>query len=270
MKKHLTINGHQIYLETYGRKNAPPVIFLHHGLGAVRSWKEQTKVFAAEGFYSVAYDRWGHGKSDPRQTWGMPHFTDDLADLHTLLSLLGLDRVAMVGHSDGGKIAMYYAVAHPELVACLVLIAAHIYIERKMYPGILSVKSDFENNATFREKMRRVHGNKAESLFWGWFDGWNNPKIMGWDMRPLISAITCPTLVIQGTEDEHATPQHARDIAASMPGAELWLLPGAGHMLPQDHPEEFNRHVIRFLRKHLVEDRWAADIRTEADQVRSI
>ncbi len=268
MRKYRTINGHRIYLETYGRRNAPPVIFLHHGLGAVRSWKEQTKMFASEGFYTVAYDRWGHGKSDARQIWGMPYFTDDVADLHSLLNLLEIERVALIGHSDGGKIAMYYAAAHPERIACLVLIAAHIYIESKMHPGILAVKSDFESNATFREKMRRVHGDKAEALFWGWFDGWTNPQIMEWDMRPLISGLSCPTLVIQGTEDEHATPQHARDIARTIPGAELWLVPEAGHMLPQDHPEEFNRYVISFLRKHLLKDRWTVNAESEAEQVR--
>lgn len=269
MKKNLAINGHPIYLETRGRKYAPPVVFLHHGLGAVRSWKEQVGAFAAEGFYSVTYDRWGHGKSGIRSTWGIPYFYDDLADLHTLLNLLGLDRVAMIGHSDGGKIAMYYAVAHPDQVACLVLVAAHIYIESKMHSGILSVKADFENNPTFKEKMWRVHGDKSEALFRGWFNGWASPEILGWDLRPLIAKIACPTLVIQGMEDEHATSRHAQDIAAAIPGAELWLVPGVGHMLPQDNAEEFNKTVIRFLRKQLVDNRWAEDIKSTARQVQS-
>ena len=56
-----------------------------------------------------------------------------------------------------------------------------------------------------------------------------------WDMRPILRQIGCPTLVVQGEADEHATPQHARDIADGIPGAELWLVPGAGHMLPQEN-----------------------------------
>lgn len=235
------------------------MILLHHGLGAIRSWKEQIGVFAREGFYVAAYDRWGHGKSDARQIYGMPQFADDLADMDALLNSLNLDRVALIGHSDGGKIAMYYAAKHPEQVACLVLVAAHIYIEKKMYPGILSVRKDFEQNPTFREKMRRVHGEKAEALFQGWYNGWTNPDILGWDMRPIISGIACPTLVIQGMEDEHATPQHARDIAAAIPGAELWLVPDVGHMLPQDKAVEFNQRVLSFLRKQLTDNQWIAD-----------
>jgi pimeloyl-ACP methyl ester carboxylesterase len=68
-------------------------------------------------------------------------------------------------------------------------------------------------------------------------------------MRPTISQITCPTLVIQGEQDEHATPQHARDIADGIPGAELWLVPNAKHMLPQEMPEQFNRMITQFLKR---------------------
>ena len=66
-------------------------------------------------------------------------------------------------------------------------------------------------------------------------------------MRPVINQIACPCLVVQGLEDEHATPQHARDMAAAIPDAELWLVPGAGHMLPQDFSEEFNQRMLKFL-----------------------
>jgi pimeloyl-ACP methyl ester carboxylesterase len=58
--------------------------------------------------------------------------------------------------------------------------------------------------------------------------------------------------VVQGLEDEHASPQHARDLAASIPEADLWLVPGAGHMLPQDNPEEFNLRVLHFLGQTLA------------------
>ena len=67
-------------------------------------------------------------------------------------------------------------------------------------------------------------------------------------MRPVIRQITCPTLVVQGAEDEHAPPEHARQIAVSIPGAERWLVPAAGHMLPQVCRQEFNHKLINFLR----------------------
>jgi pimeloyl-ACP methyl ester carboxylesterase len=251
MKQHLEINGHHIYIETGGLDSGNALLFLHHGLGAVRSWKEQIQVFAQSGYRVVVYDRWGHGKSAPREKWSMPYFKEDLADLQVILDDLELDRVVLVGHSDGGKIAMYYAMNNPQRVISLVLVSAHIYIEKKMDSGINSVKHDFEHDHRFQAKMHRVHGEKSEALFWGWYKGWTSANILDWDMRPGINQISCPTLVIQGMDDEHASPQHAQDIAAAIVNSELWIVPDADHMLPQDYPEIFNSRVLGFIEKSI-------------------
>jgi len=71
-----------------------------------------------------------------------------------------------------------------------------------------------------------------------------------WDMRHVLAQISCPTLVVQGEEDEHATPQHAKDIAGSIPDSELWIIPGAKHMLPLENADEFNPRLIQFLKHH--------------------
>lgn len=247
MKQYLEINGHNLYIETYGPNSGDAILLLHHGLGAVRSWKEQKHIFARCGYRVTVYDRWGHGKSAARENWSMPYFKEDLADLQAILDTLEIPRAVLIGHSDGGKIAMYYTISNPHRIVSLVLVSAHIYIEGKMEPGIKSVKHDFENDHRFQAKMRRVHGEKSEALFWGWYNGWTSTDVLGWDMRPGINQITCPTLVIQGKEDEHASPQHAQDIAAAIPHSELWLVPDAGHMLPQDYAEEFNKRVLEFI-----------------------
>ena len=116
-----------------------------------------------------------------------------------------------------------------------------------MEPGILGIKNAFTHDRRFREGMRRVHGEKFESTFNNWFEGWHNPAALSWDMRPVLSEIRCPALVIQGSEDEHASSQHAVDIADHIPDAALWLVPGVKHMLPQEIPEDFNNRVIDFL-----------------------
>jgi pimeloyl-ACP methyl ester carboxylesterase len=211
-------------------------------------------VLAGAGYRVVAYDRWGHGKSAPREVWSMPYFKQDLVDFQVLLEELKVDQAALIGHSDGGKIAMYYTIDNPQRVISLLVVSTHIYIEPTMNQGVQTVRSDFENDRKFQRKMRRVHGDNAQALFWGWFNGWHDPSIRDWDMRPTISHITCPTLVVQGLADEYATPLQAQNIAAAIPGADLWLLPGAGHLLPQDFPEEFNLRMLEFLGKtHPVE-----------------
>jgi pimeloyl-ACP methyl ester carboxylesterase len=223
------------------------VVLLHHGLGSVRAWKAQTLALAEAGYRVIAYDRWGYGGSDARSQGSMPGFKEDLLDLGVLLDALGVERPSLVGHSDGGTIALYYAAQQPENVARLVVIAAHVYVEQKMDKGIHGVQQAFESDARFREGLRRAHGDKAESVFRNWFDGWVKPENRSWDMRPVLGQIACPTLVIQGMDDEHASPQHALDIAGSIPHASLWLLEGAGHMLPQDRPEDLNFRLLEFL-----------------------
>jgi pimeloyl-ACP methyl ester carboxylesterase len=177
----------------------------------------------------------------------IPYFEEDLSDLEFLLNWFHFEHSILIGHSDGGKIAMYYAARYPHRVDSLIVVSTHVYLEPKMSPGIQGVLQNYRDDDRFREKLRRVHGDKAEALFHGWYDSWTDPRNLGWDMRPILGQITCPTLVIQGLEDEHATPQHARDITAAITGAELWLVPQAGHMLPQDIPDAFNSKMLEFL-----------------------
>jgi pimeloyl-ACP methyl ester carboxylesterase len=247
-RKTMLINGHQLYVETSGPQNAPLVVLLHHGLGAVPSWSEQVPALVQAGYRTLVYDRWGYGKSDSRSELSMPFFPDDLEDLKDLLDEFGVERVSLVGHSDGGTIALYFAARYTELVTSMVVVAAHIYVEPKMQPGIEGVRRAYENQERFRQGLQRLHGDKTEQVFYNWFGGWTSkPENTKWDMRPVLKRIECPVLVVQGFEDEHATPQHARDIAEAIPQAGLWVEPGAGHMLPQETPQEFNQRMIAFL-----------------------
>ena len=99
----------------------------------------------------------------------------------------------------------------------------------------------------FKKGLLRVHGDKYQSTFNNWFNGWHTPDALTWDMRPGLSDIRCPGLVIQGDEDEHASSQHAVDIAEHIADSKLWLVPGVKHMLPQEIPDVFNQKVIDFL-----------------------
>jgi pimeloyl-ACP methyl ester carboxylesterase len=130
-------------------------------------------------------------------------------------------------------------------------VAAHIYVEPKMLPGIQELRRAYEREPKFQEGMRRAHGEKAEQVFENWYGGWVQESSLSWDMRPRLRNIRCRVLVVQGLEDEHATAQHAKDLAGAIPGAELWLVPGAGHMLPRDQPEVFNPRLLEFLMAEL-------------------
>jgi pimeloyl-ACP methyl ester carboxylesterase len=227
----MLVNGHNIWVEQYGLENGPVVVLLHHGLGSVKAWRRQAKVLAEAGYHVVAYDRWGYGGSDARPKLDLPTFS-------------------VVGHSDGGTIALYFAAQYPRLVSCLVTVAAHIYVEPKMESGILGIKQEFETDEHFRMGIQYAHCEKYEAVFYNWFDGWNRIEHRSWDMCPILGMIKCPSLIVQGDRDEHATPQHARDIADSIQGSELWLIPEAGHMLPQENTSVFNPGLLQFLNQY--------------------
>ncbi len=75
----------------------------------------------------------------------------------------GSRRVALVGHSDGGTVALYFAARFPPRVSALVTVAAHIYLEAAMLPGMLAVRQAFEHDERFRQGLVRAHGDQVES-----------------------------------------------------------------------------------------------------------
>lgn len=242
-----TTNGHRLYYEIHGPEDAPAIVLLHHGLGSTRAWRKQVPVLVDAGYRVLVYDRWGYGASENRAGLDVPGFESDLADLDTLLTTCDFQLATLIGHSDGGTLALYFAAKYPERVKVLVTVAAHIYLEAKMQPGILGIRQGFEQDERFRKGMQLAHGDKFESVFHNWFDSWHQPAALDWDMRPMLSQIACPTLVIQGEHDEHAKPQHAIDITDNISGAELWMVENAAHMLPQEMPDIFNKKVLEFL-----------------------
>jgi pimeloyl-ACP methyl ester carboxylesterase len=243
----LQSTDHELYYEIHGPAQAVPVICLHHGLGSLLSWRYQVDVLRQAGCKVILYDRWGYGRSSPRGFYSIPGFEPDLIDLEQLIDQLVGDRVALVGHSDGGSIGLLFAARHPDKVVGLVCLAAHTYLERKMETGIREVAARFGEEVDFRAAVQRHHGEKYPQVFQGWSGGWLNPVNASWDIRSELANITCPVLILQGMQDEHATPQHAREIANSIPNADLFLAPGADHMFHQKQANLFNRQLIGFM-----------------------
>jgi pimeloyl-ACP methyl ester carboxylesterase len=242
------VNGHGLYWERYGPENGRPVLLLHHGLGSIRAWNRQLGALVHAGWNVLVYDRWGYGRSDPRPEFKDHFLESDADEALGLLESFGIQQVNLVGHSDGGTIALMLAADYPQLVERLVVVAAHIYIEPKMEKGLGAIAQTLEN-MVFIQALGRQHGEKAESLARAWVDHWYRVGQHGLDITHLLPKVECPTLVIQGEMDEHATPKHAHDIAESVKNAQLWLIPGVGHMPPHEVPENFNQIVLGFLER---------------------
>ncbi|MCK5316674.1 MAG: alpha/beta fold hydrolase [Anaerolineales bacterium] len=240
------INGHKLYWEQHGANDAPVLLLLHHGLGSIHSWRRQIAAFTNAGWRVIVYDRWGYGRSDSRPCFDELFLLNDADEAYALLNHLGIHRLSLLGHSDGGSIALLMASERPDLIERMVVVAAHIYFEPKMLPG-LEMISETSKQPPYSKALDREHGGRARHLVDSWVRHWMETNPQKLDMRELLPKITCSTLVIQGELDEHATPQHAVDISEGVQKGQLWLIPDIHHMPPHEIPEEFNQGVLRFL-----------------------
>ncbi len=244
------VRGHQLYWELHGSENERTVVLLHHGLGSVRSWRRQIPAFVARGWRVLAYDRWGYGRSDARPAFEPNFLRHDAMETRNLLDMFGIENACFVGHSDGGSIALLLAAETPSLFERLVVVAAHIYFEPKMVSGIKGIIADAQA-PPLRTALKREHGDRAEDLVRAWVDHWLETDLSSLSLIDELPKITCPTLVVQGELDEHATPQHAQDIADGVKDGHLWLIPGVHHMPMHEIPENFNTLVLNFMEGEL-------------------
>jgi pimeloyl-ACP methyl ester carboxylesterase len=242
------VKGHRLYWDIYGAESGANIVMLHHGLGSIRSWKRQIPVLAENGYNVLVYDRWGYGRSDPRPAFETYFLHHEAEEAIYLLERLGINQASFIGHSDGGSIAIILAARFPEITQSLILVAAHIYVEPKMEDGLRLIKMASQQ-PPFSTALEREHSTRAQTLVQSWLNCWNQHGPQTLDLANELRAVKCPTFVIQGENDEHATPQHAEDIAGGINQAALWLIPNVGHMPPQEHSTEFNRRMIHFLEK---------------------
>ena len=243
------INGHDLYWEWHGPPTGTNIVLLHHGLGSIRSWRRQIPALVACGYRVFVYDRWGYGRSEVRQEFAARFLHKDAEETITLLQALGLESASFLGHSDGGSIALIIANQYPSFVNKLILVAAHIYIEPKMAKGLKLIQYA-SKSPPLKTVLEQEHGPRAQSLVQAWIDCWSQHGPTTLDLRRELNGVKCPTLVIQGEKDEHATPKHAADIAQGIKHANLWLIPNVGHMPPHEIPNEFNKRVIEFLNEN--------------------
>jgi pimeloyl-ACP methyl ester carboxylesterase len=156
------INGHKLYWEQHGANDAPVLLLLHHGLGSIHSWRRQIAAFTNAGWRVIVYDRWGYGRSDSRPCFDESFLLNDAEEAYALLNHLGIHRLSLLGHSDGGSIALLMASERPDLIERMVVVAAHIYFEPKMLPG-LEMISETSKQPPYSKALDREHGDSRYS-----------------------------------------------------------------------------------------------------------
>jgi len=224
----------------------PALVFLHEGLGSVALWRDFPERLArATGRRALVYSRAGHGNSPVPDTPRTPRFMHDeaLEVLPELLATHGIEKPVLVGHSDGGSIALIHASRHP--VTKLVLLAPHVFVEDLSVASIAEARETFETT-DLRERMARYHRD-AEATFRLWNDIWLAPEFRDWNIEDVLPAITAPVLAIQGEHDQYGTLAQIDAIEAGVAGEFERVVLDARHAPQLEAPEETLNAAAEFI-----------------------
>lgn len=228
----------------------PTLVFLHEGLGCIEMWRDfPRRLCEATGFRGLVYDRTGYGGSSP---WPAPPGIDYMhieaqRVLPRLLEACGIEDCILVGHSDGGSIALIYAGGMPEPLHAVVTLAAHVYAEPISIESIARAREAYRGG-NLREKLMKYHGANTDGAFHLWNDAWLDPAFAGWNIEGFLPDIAVPVLAIQGEDDEYGTEAQLGTIAGKVGGyAETRLIPGCGHSPHLQAPAETQGAIARFI-----------------------
>lgn len=231
-------------------RDQPVIVLLHQGLGSVSQWRGfPDALAAATGYAVIGYDRFGHGGSEPLDGPRPQDFLEQEATraLPEVLEALAIERPILYGHSDGGTIALLFAAAYPDRPRAVVSEAAHVFSEVHELGGLPAVIRDFETGG-LRERLARHHGEKVDSMFYGWANHWTAPERRNWTMVERLPAIRCPVLVIHGENDEHGTLAQVEAIEVGVGGqVARFLVPHCGHSPHLEAPNAVLAEVAAFL-----------------------
>jgi pimeloyl-ACP methyl ester carboxylesterase len=219
----------------------PPLVFLHEGLGSVAMWKEfPERVARATGCGALVYSRHGYGRSDPITAPRPVRYMHDeaLIALPALLDALGIERPVLVGHSDGGSIALIHAGGSGRPVGGLVLLAPHVFVEDLSVASIAAAREAYETG-DLRERLARYHAD-VDSAFRGWNDVWLHPDFRAWNIEEFLPRVRCPVLAIQGRQDPYGTMEQIRRVVRGARGVrhiEVHEVEECGHSVHRDRPD---------------------------------
>ena len=246
---YVTVAGAQIFY-AQRRGGDRSLLFIHGAGGNHRFWAHQLR--ALKGINAYALDLPGHGRSEGEGFKTIAAYRDFVS---SFLEALALERAILVGHSMGGAIALDFALHHPNRTQGLILVGTGARL--RVLPAILSgILADFDAAVDLicewayapdapeelvRQGRRQMKETPPEVLY-GDFAACD-----AFDVMADLERISCPTLVICGTQDRLTPPKYSTYLRDHIPGAELVLVEGVGHMVMLERPEEVSQAMQGFI-----------------------
>ncbi len=250
------INGADIYYEAYGaeRPNRAPVLLIHGStINGQTDWAGVAPKLA-EHYRVFVPDCRGHGRSsNRRRSYSFRELADDAA---AFVRAMGYERAHIVGHSNGGNVALVTLVEHPEVTETCVTQAANAYVTRYLVerePVVLDPDYVALNKPGMMNEMIALHGPTHGPDYWRELLYMTIKEILSEpNYSPLdLQRVRRPALVIMGADDPvNAPDEHAQYIARYIPGAELWIPEKTGHNVHLERREEWLAKVLDFLERN--------------------
>jgi pimeloyl-ACP methyl ester carboxylesterase len=248
-------DGVGLYHELHGEPDAPALILLEGLGGDIPGWRRNIPHLAAE-LRVIAYDFRGNGNSDePPGPCTMATFVEDTV---ALLDHLRVDRAHVYGQSFGGMVAQELAFTAPERVRTLILACTDMGERTTIRPEGANAPKHEPWRALYSAGFPEAHPEHvAEDLRIGAAQPghpigrrrqWE--AVQPFDTYDRLPGLRIPTLVLHGTEDRVIPVENGRRLAERIPGAELVLLDGAGHLYHSEQAETADEAVLDFVRRH--------------------
>ena len=254
-----------LYYEVAGE--GYPLLLLHAGIADSRMWDEQFSTFAQQ-YRTMRYDFRGYGQSH----WEAGSFAA-YEDPAILFNMLSVQKAHVIGISFGGKVALDFALAHPDLVASLVLVAPSVggtepseqirqFFQEE---DALIEKNDLSAATELNLRLwvdgpqrspQQVNPTVRQRVYEMQYHSFTIPMPAGADEQELqppaitrLTEVRVPTLIIVGDLDLPEKLELTEQMATSIPGARREIIAGTAHMVSMERPLEFNRIVLDFLKE---------------------
>jgi pimeloyl-ACP methyl ester carboxylesterase/cell wall-associated NlpC family hydrolase len=251
----VTTNHTRLHYETFGapQPGRAPILLIHGSTITGRAdWAQLAPLLAAR-YHVIVPDCRGHGQSpNPQMSYSFREMADDMA---ALVRALGHARAHVIGHSNGGNVALVTLLEHPDVVQTCIPQAANAYVSQDLIdkePRLFDPDRVAKEAPEWMNEMIALHGATLGPDYWR--------DLLRLTVRAIISEpnytpddlakVTRPVLVIQGENDTvNAPARHAQFIARHIPHAELWMPPNIGHNVHKDAPLDWLAHVFDFLER---------------------
>ena len=251
------INGLKVCFQVI-EQQGEPVILLHNGFAGLKMWNDIAPRLQDSGFRVAAYDRRGFGDSEQGENFeefyiSSEYRRESVKELAGLTEYLGLESFHLVGQCEGGVVGADFAHQFPEKVLSLVMASTLCRgdttmeeFNRKKFP-----KKFDELEADVKKKMVFWHGRERAPWLYNQFTRFGGAYGRDvFDLSPVLSNITCPSLVLYPDRSYFFEVEQAVCAYRYLERGELAVLPKCGHNTYSNYPDEYVRLVVDFINRN--------------------